>query len=55
VRGDDLARELGVPPGPLLGDLLEQIEEERYAGAVTTPEDAVRRARELLTDPSARR
>jgi len=49
VRGDELARELGVPPGPRLGELLAQLEEERYAGAVTTREDAVRRARELLS------
>jgi poly(A) polymerase len=54
VRGDELARELGIAPGPQLGELLEQLEEDRYAGAVTTPEDAVNRARELLSRPSAR-
>jgi len=48
IRGDELARELDLPPGPRLGELLAQLEEDRYAGAVTTPEDAVRRARELL-------
>jgi putative nucleotidyltransferase with HDIG domain len=48
IRGDDLARELDLPPGPRLGELLAQLEEDRYVGAVTTPEDAVRRARELL-------
>jgi putative nucleotidyltransferase with HDIG domain len=48
VRGDELARELGIVPGPQLGELLAQLEEDRYAGEIATPDDAVRRARELL-------
>jgi hypothetical protein len=48
VRGDELARELGVAPGPRLGELLDQLEEDRFAGAIATREDAVRRARELV-------
>jgi poly(A) polymerase len=48
VRGDDLARELGIEPGPRLGELLAQLEEDRYAGDLETREDALRRARELL-------
>lgn len=48
VRGDELARELGLRPGPELGALLAQLEEDRFAGAIATREDAVRRARELL-------
>ena len=47
VRGDELARELGIPAGPRLGELLAQLEEDRYAGAIATREDAIRRAREL--------
>jgi hypothetical protein len=47
VRGDELARELGIAPGPRLGELLAQLEEDRYAGAIRTREDAIRRAREL--------
>ena len=47
VRGDELARELGIRPGPELGDLLAQLEEDRYAGVIRTREDAIRRAREL--------
>jgi poly(A) polymerase len=47
VRGDELARELGMPAGPRLGELLEQLEEDRYAGAITTRADAIRRARQL--------
>jgi poly(A) polymerase len=47
IRGDELARELGIPAGPQLGELLAQLEEDRFAGAIATREDAVRRAREL--------
>jgi hypothetical protein len=49
VPGDVLARELGIAPGPQLGELLARLEEERYAGEVTTREQAIRRARALLT------
>ena len=48
IRGDDLARELGIVPGPRLGELLAQLEEDRYAGDIATREDAIARARELL-------
>jgi poly(A) polymerase len=44
VRGDELARELGLSPGPRLGELLA---EDRFAGAIATREDAIARAREL--------
>ena len=45
IRGDDLARELGIDPGPDLGRLLAEIEEARFAGEVSTREDALRHAR----------
>jgi poly(A) polymerase len=48
IRGDELARELGIRPGPGLGELLARLEEDRFAGEVSTREDAVRRARELV-------
>ena len=48
VRGDELARELGIAPGPRLGELLAQLEEDRYAGEIATREEAIARARELL-------
>jgi tRNA nucleotidyltransferase/poly(A) polymerase len=48
VRGDELARELGLVPGPRLGELLDAIAEARYAGDVATPEAAVALARGLL-------
>jgi hypothetical protein len=36
LRGD----ELGLPPGPEIGRLLDLVEEERAAGAIQTPEEA---------------
>jgi poly(A) polymerase len=46
LRGDELTRELGVR-GRELGELLAQLEEDRFAGAIETRADALRRAREL--------
>jgi hypothetical protein len=37
LRGD----EFGLPPGPAVGRLLEQVEEERAAGTISTREDAL--------------
>jgi tRNA nucleotidyltransferase/poly(A) polymerase len=48
VRGDVLAAELGIEPGPRLGPLLRAIDEARFTGEVTTPEEAVALARRLL-------
>jgi poly(A) polymerase len=48
VRGDELARALGVEQGPRLGELLEAIAEARFAGEVATGEEAVALARTLL-------
>ncbi len=50
VRGDELAAAVGLPRGPRLGRLLARLEEERFAGEIATPEEALRRARELLAD-----
>jgi putative nucleotidyltransferase with HDIG domain len=47
VRGDDLAAELGIEPGPELGRLLDQLEEAAYVGDATTREQAVELARRL--------
>jgi hypothetical protein len=49
VRGDELSSELGVRPGPALGELLAELEAARYAGEIATREDAVALARELTT------
>jgi poly(A) polymerase len=48
LRGDELARELGRTPGPWLGPVLAQLEEDRYAGEIATHEEALRRAREIV-------
>ena len=48
MRGDDLARALGIAPGPRLGELLEAIAEARFAGEIATGGEAVALARGLL-------
>lgn len=48
VRGDELAAELGIEPGPRLGRLLAGLEEACFTGEVRTREQAIERARELL-------
>jgi tRNA nucleotidyltransferase/poly(A) polymerase len=47
VRGNRLARELGIEPGPELGALLAELAEARYTGEATTPDEAVALARRL--------
>jgi poly(A) polymerase len=47
LRGDELAHELGIEPGPDLGRLLGELEEASYAGEVTTADQAVEYARRL--------
>ena len=47
VRGDELAAELGLRPGPPLGALLAELQEARYAGEIATREDALALARRL--------
>ena len=52
MRGDVLAAELGIEPGPRLGDLLAAIAEAQYAGEVGTPAQAVDEGRRLLQGDS---
>jgi poly(A) polymerase len=47
IRGDELARELGIEPGPELGSLLAAREEAAYAGEATTRDEAIAVARRL--------
>jgi poly(A) polymerase len=47
VRGDELARALGLPPGPRIGELLAEIDAARYAGEVGTADEALALARGL--------
>jgi poly(A) polymerase len=48
VRGDELARALGIAPGPQLGELLDALAQAHYAGEIETGEQAVAHARGLL-------
>src|SRR4051794_3868887 len=47
LPGDELAAEVGIEPGPRLGEILAELEEAQYAGEVTTREEAVEHARWL--------
>jgi poly(A) polymerase len=47
VRGDELARALGIAAGPRVGELLAQLSEAQYAGEIATREQALARARTL--------
>jgi poly(A) polymerase len=47
VRGDELAQELGIEPGPELGRLLRELEEAAYVGDAGTREQAIELARRL--------
>jgi poly(A) polymerase len=48
LRGDVLARELGIEPGPRLGSLLQELCEAQYAGEVRDGQQALTYARRLL-------
>jgi putative nucleotidyltransferase with HDIG domain len=48
LRGDELARALGIKPGPMVGDLLAELEAASFSGEVATREEAIARARELI-------
>jgi poly(A) polymerase len=48
VRGDELARELGLEPGPELGRILDSLSEAQYAGEVRDRAEAIAAARSLL-------
>jgi poly(A) polymerase len=48
VKGDRLARELGIAPGPAVGELLASLAEAQFAGEASTPEAALALARQLI-------
>jgi len=50
VRGDELAKALGIRPGPLLGRLLHELAAAQYAQEITSSDDAVAYARTWLAD-----
>ena len=47
LRGDELAREAGIEPGPELGRVIAELQEAAYAGEIATREEAVALARRL--------
>ncbi len=47
LRGDELARELGIATGPRVGELLEELAAARYAGEIDSRERALEYARRL--------
>jgi len=49
LRGDELARAVGLQPGRELGEILQELEEASFAGEITSPEQAIERARELVS------
>jgi poly(A) polymerase len=53
VKGNRLAEELGIEPGPELGALLAELAEARYTGEATTPDEAVALARRLRDNPGS--
>lgn len=48
VDGRVLMQELGIKPGPRIGELLERIREAQVSGTIATPADALTLARSLL-------
>jgi poly(A) polymerase len=53
LRGGELAHELGIEPGPELGELLARLREARFTGEAETREQAVALARRLRRQNSA--
>ena len=51
VRGDELARALGISPGPQLGGLLAELRAQAFSGELSTREQAFDRARALVAAP----
>jgi putative nucleotidyltransferase with HDIG domain len=54
VRGDELARAVGLEPGPKIGCVLAELEEASFAGEIASAEEAIEWARELLAGQPAR-
>jgi putative nucleotidyltransferase with HDIG domain len=51
IRGDELARELGVRRGPQIGRLLAEIAAAQYAGEIATRDEALSLARSAAPSP----
>ena len=50
LDGSQLMKELGIKPGPIVGQLLESIRENQAAGKIETREQALAFAREELAN-----
>jgi poly(A) polymerase len=48
LRGDQLAKAVGLIPGPEIGRMLAELEEASFAGEISSREEAIERARKLL-------
>nr|MDQ3935848.1 HDIG domain-containing protein [Actinomycetota bacterium] len=53
VRGDELARELEIAPGPEIGALLARLEEAAFTGEAADRDEALALARRLRENPGA--
>jgi poly(A) polymerase len=53
LRGDELARELGIPTGPEIGALLGRLEEAAFTGEAAGRDEALALARRLRENPGA--
>jgi poly(A) polymerase len=53
VRGDELARAVGLAPGPEIGRVLAELEEASFAGEIASADEAIEWARELLAGQPA--
>jgi poly(A) polymerase len=51
LRGDELTAELGIAPGPEIGRLLAELAAAAYAGEISSREQALSAARELVGRP----
>jgi len=50
LPGNELAAEIGIEPGPRLGEIMEHLAEARYAGEIHSASEAVDLARRLVTE-----
>jgi poly(A) polymerase len=55
LRGDELAEELGIAPGPELGDLLADLEAAQYAGEVADRRAAIEYLSQVRSSPHGQR
>jgi putative nucleotidyltransferase with HDIG domain len=55
LRGGELAEQLGIEPGPELGDMLERLREASFTGEARTPDEALALALRLKGHNSADR